>query len=253
MQIEKLLARFVQITRACLGENLVGVYLHGSLAMGCFNPQKSDVDLIVVVKDAVADAAKLAYLAQLVALNEQAPPKGIEMSVVRAEDVKPFVYPTPYEFHFSQAHLLLARANPQAYVERFHGTDKDLAAHCTILYRYGVALSGPAVGETFAPVPRADYLDSIWSDVENAAADIAENPLYVTLNLCRVLAYAREGLVLSKQGGGEWGAQKLPEPYRRMAQEALSCYGGEMQMRVDEQAAQRYAAYMLEQIRKYKE
>lgn len=251
MQIENLLARFVQITRACLGENLVGVYLHGSLAMGCFNPQKSDVDLIVVVKDTVADAAKLAYLAQLVALSEQAPPKGIEMSVVRAQDVKPFAYPTPYEFHFSQAHLSLARENPQAYVERFHGTDPDLAAHCTILHRYGVALCGPAVEAVFAPVPRADYLDSIWSDVKSAAADITENPLYVTLNLCRVLAYAREGLVLSKQGGGEWGAQKLPEPYRRMAQEALSCYGGAAQMRVDDQAARRYAAYMLEQIRKW--
>lgn len=253
MQMEDLLARFVQITRACLGENLVGVYLHGSLAMGCFHPQKSDVDLLVVVKDTVADTSKLAYLAQLVALNEQAPPKGIEMSVVRAEDVKPFAYPTPYEFHFSPAHLSLARENPQAYVERLHGTDKDLAAHCTILHRYGVALYGPAVEEVFAPVPRADYLDSIWTDVENAEADIAENPLYVTLNLCRVLAYAQEGLVLSKRAGGEWGTQKLPEPYRGMAQEALSCYGGAAQMRVENQAAQRYAAFMLAQIRRYKE
>jgi hypothetical protein len=28
-----------------LKENLVGMYLHGSLAMDCFNPARSDIDL----------------------------------------------------------------------------------------------------------------------------------------------------------------------------------------------------------------
>ena len=33
-----------------LNENLVGIYLHGSAAFGCFNPDKSDVDFIVVTE-----------------------------------------------------------------------------------------------------------------------------------------------------------------------------------------------------------
>ena len=35
--------------RNILGNNLAGTYLHGSLAMNCFNPKRSDVDLLVVV------------------------------------------------------------------------------------------------------------------------------------------------------------------------------------------------------------
>lgn len=31
--------------RDALGDNLIGVCLHGSAAMGCFNPAKSDLDL----------------------------------------------------------------------------------------------------------------------------------------------------------------------------------------------------------------
>lgn len=42
--LDKIKALFVEE----LSENLVGIYLHGSLAMGCFNPSRSDVDLVVV-------------------------------------------------------------------------------------------------------------------------------------------------------------------------------------------------------------
>ncbi len=33
-----------------IAENLIGIYLHGSLAFGCFNPLRSDIDLLVVTQ-----------------------------------------------------------------------------------------------------------------------------------------------------------------------------------------------------------
>ena len=36
-----------------LGDNLCGIYLHGSLAFGCFNWAKSDIDFLVVVYDEI--------------------------------------------------------------------------------------------------------------------------------------------------------------------------------------------------------
>lgn len=249
MPYPTLLDRFTQLTRAVLGENLVGVYLHGSLAMGCFHPQRSDIDLIVVVRDALSEAEKIAYLARIVALNRQAPEKGIEMSVVRAAVCRPFVYPTPYEFHFSNAWLALAQEDPQAYVRRLCGTDTDLAAHFTVIVHRGVVLYGRPIAEVFAPVPRAAYWESIWLDVENAVEDIQRDPVYMTLNLCRVLAYVREGQVLSKREGGEWGERNLPAPYSALVREVLACYAGEKQRMNDEGRLTPYAAYMIEQIR----
>ena len=38
-------------------ENLIGIYLHGSLAMGCFHPHHSDLDMLVLVEHAPAPAA----------------------------------------------------------------------------------------------------------------------------------------------------------------------------------------------------
>ena len=47
--VDILLNRFVEQSEEILQDNLTGIYLHGSAVMGCFNPAKSDLDLIVVV------------------------------------------------------------------------------------------------------------------------------------------------------------------------------------------------------------
>ena len=101
-----------------------------------------------------------------------------------------------------------------------------LAAHVTVLQTRGERLYGPESGDVFSPVPRAAYVDSLMYDIASAGEDIADNPVYVTLNLCRVLAYLTEGAVLSKQEGGEWGMKHLPEVYHPMLAAALDAYGG---------------------------
>lgn len=243
-----LLDRFVLLCRETFAENLTGVYLHGSMAMGCFNPEKSDLDLLVVVKEEPSDECKLAFMQQLLLLNEEAPVKGIEMSIVTEAAVKPFVYPTPFVLHFSPMHLDWFRQDPGGYIANMKGYDPDLAAHCTVLLRRGIVLWGVPVPVVFDVVPKAAYLDSIRQDVAGAAKDILEDPLYITLNLCRVLAYALEGLVLSKQEGGQWGLSHLPEAHRPLIALALDCYASGAAMSAEEHAARDFAKDMLERI-----
>ena len=245
-----LLESFVESCREILAVQLVGVYLHGSAAMGCFDGRVSDLDLLIVVGGDVSDEAKRRLMDMTVALNEQAPAKGIEMSVVRRDVCRPFVYPTPFELHFSVAHLDWYRSDPGDYIAKMNGTDKDLAAHFTITYHRGITLWGEPIADVFAPVPPEHYFDSIWCDIGNAEEDISGDPVYVILNLCRVLGYAREGLILSKREGGEWGMSVLPEEFRRLTAAALEQYGGGKAMTADPQSAQRFARRMLDEIRK---
>ena len=58
--IKDFLGEFVQIQNDAFAENLVGIYLHGSLAMESFNPVSSDVDLLVVVRDRLSRDEKIA-------------------------------------------------------------------------------------------------------------------------------------------------------------------------------------------------
>lgn len=68
--------------------------------------------------------------------------------------------------------------NVREYCAHTNGTDKDLAAHFTIIKKAGMTLYGDAVGTIFGGVPVADYLDSIKGDIEDAVEEIQENPVY---------------------------------------------------------------------------
>ncbi len=245
-----LLENYVEQCRIILAEQLVGVYLHGSAAMGCFNPRQSDLDLLIVVEGSLSDEARRRLMDMTVAHNRKAPAKGIEMSVVSRDVCSPAVYPTPFELHFSNAHIDWYSRDPEDYIAKMRGTDKDLAAHFTITYHRGVTLWGAPITDVFAPVPPEYYFDSIWCDIEGAEEDITGDPVYVTLNLCRVLGYARESLILSKQEGGEWGMNNLPAEYRPLVASALEQYGGGQTMSPDPQTARKFAAYALGEIRK---
>ena len=129
MYYQTLLDKFTHAVKEITGEKLTGIYLHGSLAMGCFHPEKSDIDLIVVVSENLSDDQKGLLMQNIVLLNKEAPAKGLEISVVKKEFCKPFVYPTPFELHFSRDHLQRYLNNPADYIEKMHGVDKDLAAH----------------------------------------------------------------------------------------------------------------------------
>lgn len=254
---EELLADFVEQSRHILGDNLTGIYLHGSAVMGCFNPAESDIDLILVVKDEVSDIAKRQFMDMVVELNDRAPKKGLELSIVKEEVCKPFVYPTPFELHFSVAHLNWYRTNPEDYVTRMKGTDKDLAAHFTIIYHRGRALYGKAIREVFAEVSRDYYMDSIWCDIEGAVEDVLDNPMYIILNLCRVLGYKEDGLILSKKEGGEWMLRQLTEKdhgtltgdFSGLIAAALKEYATGLKMELQEALAKQFTEYMLERIK----
>lgn len=246
--LDKITKSFVEQSRNILKDNLVGIYLHGSAAMGCFNSQKSDIDLLVVVNENIPDDLKRRYMDMVVELNMYAPKKGIELSIVRKDVCRPFIYPTPFELHFSNTHLEWYQTNPSDYIDKMSGTDKDLAAHFTIIYHRGKCLYGREIKDVFEEVRREFYFDSIWCDVENAEEEIMGNPTYIILNLCRVLAYREEELILSKQEGGKWGLENVPEIYNPLILQALNEYSFDEPTKLDEDYARRYAAYMIKRI-----
>ncbi len=244
---EMVIQSFVEKTKNILRDNLVGIYLHGSAVMGCYNPEKSDLDFLVVVKENVKDETKKAFMEMVVALNAQTPGKGIEMSIVKREVCDPFVYPTPFELHFSQMHIKWYSDNPDDYIRKMNGTDKDLAAHFTVIKTRGKCLFGLAISEVFGEVHEQYYMDSLWSDIEEAAEEITDNTMYLTLNLARVMAWIKEKKILSKQEGGEWGLNNLPDKYHPLLQEALKEYKG-IKPEYDMDLAVDYAKDMLSTI-----
>ena len=92
-------------------------------------------------------------------------------------------------------------------------------------------------------------MDSIWDDIAEAPDDIADNTMYLTLNLARVLAYKKEGLVLSKKEGGEWAINNLPKDFHSLITDAMREYEESAKINYDINLAKKYAENMINQIR----
>jgi hypothetical protein len=209
----------------------MGIYLHGSLAMGCFNPARSDLDLLVITRQPMGVETKRSLGEALLRLSRH--PAPIEVSFLSAEYLTPWRCPTPYDLHYSEdwrsrfEQALATGAWREWDQERQE--DLDLAAHCTITRARGICLLGQPIDQTFPPVPARDYLAAIWDDFLWARARASNNPPYFVLNACRVAAYRLEGRICSKEEGGVWGLQNVPEPFRNLILQALKVYRGEEQ------------------------
>lgn len=105
------------------------------------------------------------------------------------------------------------------------------------------------IAKVFAPVPKQNYIDSICTDLEDAENEIVKQPVYITLNMCRVLAFLQEGLCLSKEEGGKWGLVHLASGYHAVISDALECYTSGTDMTFDEETAGLFAEDMMRLIR----
>ncbi len=236
---------------AILGASMVGVYLHGSLAMRCFNPERSDIDLLVVTRESMETGMKRAAGEAL--LRRSNAPRPIEISFLAHADLHPWQYPTPFDLHFGEGwrdlfnHLLRTDEwNEWSNVER---RDPDLAAHITITNARGECIHGLPIREVFPMVPPVDYIASILYDVDEAPGLIKDNAVYAVLNLCRVRHYLHDGAICSKDEAGAWAERVLDAPHAHIVAKALVAYretGGGIDVAPD--SLRRFAAYMLDHI-----
>lgn len=229
-ETSSLLNDLVERSRECLGENLVGVYLHGSLAMGCFNLASSDIDVLIVVKDGMELEDKQDAGNSFIELIKNFPANKLELSIVTLDALKNFQYPTPYELHFSNENVENFTGGKFDLMK--HREDADLAAHFVITKNRGICLFGEPIEAMFPDVPDEYYLKSIVQDFDCSYNNVANGqdegtchvPIYAVLNACRMLGFIEDGLIASKKEGGKWAMEHLPKEYRSVIREALNEY-----------------------------
>lgn len=222
MSPEALLAALAGRYSELLGENFTGLYVHGSYAMGGFNPLKSDLDYIIVCNREPDAATKRCIMDDTVAYMQFAPAKGLEMHLMLRDDCLTYRHPSRFLLHYSPAHTRAYLTDPEGYVARMQGRDIDLGAHLTVMYARGRRIYGPEVREVFGPVPKEAYLASILDDAGWSEADA----MYHVLNCCRTLAYLSDGQVRSKKEGALWALDNLDSRWHALIREALACYAG---------------------------
>lgn len=249
-EINHLIPKVNQCLKEILQDNLVGVYYHGSLRLGGFNLNVSDVDLIIVIHKKMNRSVKKSICEFFLRNRDLFPKKGFEFSVVLKKYCKGFVYPTPYELHMSEAWIKRYQEEAELVLNDNEKIDYDLASHFHVLKNKAPFLDfGTPVEEVFGEIPLADVVDSNYRDIQEAKEQIHLNPMYIILNLCRFYALIQDSLTLSKLVGGRWALEKNCFSYPTLIENALFEYTSQGVVEYDSTLLDAFAEDALEKIK----
>ena len=227
------LASLTESGLAVLGEALVGVYPHGSLMLGGWRPERSDIDVLVVVDRQLTSTEKSLLAAAWSEESLPCPAVGLELSVVRREVISQPTPRTPFELH-----VTTAPQDRKVIDGRGHPGDRDLVLHFAVCHRIGFT--------PFPHVPRPLVISQLaheltWA-VDNAPSE------YAVLNACRAWRYVVDGSLVSKVDGGRWAEARLPEPELTLVRTAVALQSGEAG-EVDAAAAHAFTQRLRDVIR----
>lgn len=154
------LDRVLLTLRDHLGPELIGVYLHGSLAMGAFTPGRSDVDALAVCAARLSTERSTELGEALAAIPTPGSGGDLEFTLIAQGAVRtPSAAPT-FEVHVS--------THEEPFVIDGHDRpgDEDLVIHFAMARARGRSLYGPEPAEMFPEPERASLMQALRGDLE---------------------------------------------------------------------------------------
>lgn len=191
-----------------LGERLVGLYLFGSLALGDFDYEISDLDLLAATaadldENEFGDLEKMHD--QLVKINPQWKNR-LEIAYLSLHGLKTFKTQT------SQA-AIISPGEPFHFKE----SEKHWLIDWYIVRKNGITLFGPPPASIIEPIEQAEFVQAVreqaneWRDYVKHAEHSRPFQGYVILTMCRAFYAVKNGEQVSKKQAALWTQKQLPE------------------------------------------
>ena len=201
--------------REALSDNLVGVYLRGSLATGDFDPITSDLDFLAITEHPVSDTEFVALIALHERLGKLPNRYGdqLEGAYIPRADVR--------RFQPREQHPTIYRGEPLVWGEH----RDNWVLERWVVREHGVTLLGPDPRTLIDPVTPDDLRSAVrtrlkdWADWANDPDDPEwllhrGHKAYVVETMCRALYTLKHGELPTKPRAVAWALETLPEPWR---------------------------------------
>ncbi len=211
--------------QAALPTKVAGFYLFGSLSLGDFDPESSDVDFLIVTTGELSEKE----LALLKAMHAGIADSGL-----------------PYARRLEGSYIPLAalrRYDPGNASHPTIGVDWDfvVAPHGSnwILERYivrehGITVYGPSPGTLIDPVLPGDLREAVCKTLAGFWQRQVSGPdepewlrprdyqAFAVLTMCRALNTLQEGTVVSKPEAAAWAQRTLDPEWQPLIEKALA-------------------------------
>ncbi len=221
-EVNSVVGELLSGVQRTLGDNFVGMYLDGSLAIGGFQSDKSDIDFVVVTDaELFSDAFEvLKTMHQRIAGGASKWGKELEGSYISRRALRYDRRPA--------AHPYIDRGSVLAMVQPETGY---WPIHRYVLREHGVVLAGPLPRTLIDPVAPQDLRDAVrgilrewWTPM------LTEGPLlqnsfyrcYAILTMSRMLYTLRHGTIVTKPVAATWVQGAVDSRWTPLIQRALA-------------------------------
>jgi Domain of unknown function (DUF4111)/Nucleotidyltransferase domain len=204
--IVALLPELLEDLRSTLGDDLVGVYLYGSAISGGFNPETSDLDLLIVTETdgAAIDLEALDGVHKRLAAREPDWGDRLDLAYIGRT--------TLANFRAGGIVVSISHDDPlQRYDEA-----QDWLQTWYLVQLADTPVAGPRVPDVVPPIG----VDEFVRAVTRSTLELADKALrdqrdgwraYALLTLCRVLVAQASGALVSKQDAAAAISREVPE------------------------------------------
>lgn len=207
------------------GDELVAVYIDGSIASGAFNPESSDIDLIALTRSEVpAFAVEDLDAAPRDALRSSGSPWSDEVEVT----IAPKAAVSDFDPQDPPACWVLERGPAESF--KAWRPDRGWLVHLHSMRSHPFVLHGPPPGELIRPVSARTLREvAVWG-AQRWLGGYLEQPerlaapgtrAFAVLTCCRLLYTRETGTIASKPAAGAWALNNLDVARHAVIRDAL--------------------------------
>ena len=220
--VNQILSVLLEKAKTILGDQFVGMYLYGSLSSGDFHPDASDIDFLIVTREALPEKA----ISKLEAMHNELWKSGMEWA---SKLEGSYIPQKPLQRYEANGEAYPSINESKFYVAP-HGSDWIIQRH--IIREYGKALEGPDPKTLIEPVLPDEIRKAVTGILKEWWFPILENPSwlsehdshyhsYAILTMCRALHALEHGTIVSKPVAANWAQEKLGGKWVQVIQSAL--------------------------------
>ena len=215
--INELIDQLLLRMKSILGEKLVGLYLEGSLIIGDFDPNISDIDLVAALSADIDDRKfeALQKMHQDFATAHQEWDDRIEVCYITVDALKTVKSRT----------TMIVNISPG---EPFHRVEsnKEWLMNWYITRERSKTLFGPEPKTIIEAISKEEFIHAVqehakkWTEYIKDTEHARKKQAYAILTMCRALYAYKNGDQVSKKRAALWVQKQLPE-WSSLIQNAL--------------------------------
>jgi predicted nucleotidyltransferase len=203
-----------------LGNYFTGMYLYGSLALGDFDPERSDIDPLIVTSEELPDNV----ISELEAMHRRLYRSGLDWAkkmsgiYIPLDDLRVFRMNGPKNPMYNRGDFLVDRP------------DIDWVFHRHVLYRCGVVVEGPTLRSMIDPVSPEVLKETAFIFLRGWILLTYDDEIfrgeghqpYFVLTVCRCLYTLRNGDVTTKYKSAEWALSIVDGKWSNLIRQAMA-------------------------------